>query len=84
MEIALNNTKITKSRKDFKNASKFDFRMEPKQQHLFQYASRSLLRIWFVIVAFDLKMFLKKGSQLPILASPGWIWAKSKNKCEGQ
>ena len=35
------------------NLSKFDFGMEPKQQHFISHASRSLLCIRFVAVAFQ-------------------------------
>ena len=52
IKIALNDTKMTKSKETSKTRQKFDFRMDPKQQHLFPHAFRSLLYIWFVAVAF--------------------------------
>ena len=51
MEIALNDTKMTKFKKTSKTCQTFDFRIE-EQQHLFPHAFRSLLCIWFVAVAF--------------------------------
>ena len=43
---------MTKSKKTSKTRQKFDFGMEPKITTLFQHASRSLLCIRFVAVAF--------------------------------
>ena len=43
---------MNKSKKTLKTRQKFDFGMEQNKQHFFQLASRSLLSIWFVDVAF--------------------------------
>ena len=43
---------MTKSKKTSKTRQKFDFGMEPKITKFFPHASRSLLCIWFVAVAF--------------------------------
>ena len=58
---------------------KFDFGMEPKITTLLPtYASRSLLSIWFVAVAFlSEDGFLKKGTPRDLFCPPPWIrpWA---------
>ena len=43
---------MAKSKKTSKTRQKFDFGMELKKQHFLPHASRSLLSIWFVAVAF--------------------------------
>ena len=74
MEIALNDTKMTKFKKTSKTRQKFDFRMEPKTKHLFPHAFRSLLCIWFVAVAFgsEEEVFWKRETKWPIFAPP-WM-----------
>ena len=67
---------MTKSKKTSKTCQKFDFGMEPKIQHFFQHASRSLLSIWFVAVAFRRRSFLKKGTPRDL-----FFWRRSR-KCE--
>ena len=72
MEITLKYAKMTKSKKTLKMHQKFDFGMEPKITTLLPtYASRSLLSIWFVAVAFlSEDGFLKKGTPRDLFCPP--------------
>ena len=89
IEIASKYTQITKSKKMSKSRQKFEFRMKPKLQLFFPNASRSLLCIWFAVVAFqsEEEVLWRRGPPWPNLAPP-WIrpWAdlsKNNNTCKG-
>ena len=55
-----------------------------KYKHFFPHASRSLLRIRFVAVAFrsEEEVSWRRGPPWPILAPP-WNWPKNNNTCKG-
>ena len=71
-------------------AKKLTTEWNQKQQHFITHASRSLLWIRFVAVAFrsEEEVFLRRGPPWPILlnprSAPGQIWPKHLYACAGQ
>ena len=81
---------MTESKKTSKTRQNFDFGMEPKEQHFILHASRSLLCIRFVVVAFQSKEEVRSRTGPPCDlfwprpgSAPGQIWPKNNNTCKG-
>ena len=79
---------MTKSKKTLKRVKNLTSKWNKKWQHFFPNASRSLLCIRFVAIAFqsEEKVLLRRGPPWPILALP-WIrhWAdlaENNNTCK--